>query len=50
MLRSQSAKIATTTNDGAYAATIGTKEHGTFIYKLCAAGSTTCSNNSTLVF
>ena len=45
-----SAKITTTTNDGAYADLIGTKGHGTYIYKVCAAGTATCSNNSTVVF
>jgi hypothetical protein len=45
-----SAKITTTMNDGAYADQIGTKGHGTFLYKVCAAGTATCSNNSTVVF
>jgi hypothetical protein len=45
-----SAKITTTMNDGAYADQIGTKGHGTFLYKVCAASTATCSNNSTVVF
>jgi len=45
-----SAKITTTTNDGAYRDNIGTKGSGTYIYKVCGAGTATCSNNSTVVF
>ena len=43
------AKVATTTNDGAYADTIGTGGHGTYLYKVCAAGTSICSSNSPVV-
>jgi len=43
-------KVSTTANDGAYTDAIGGKGSGTFIYKVCAAGTTTCSNDSTVVF
>ena len=45
-----SSKITTTTNNGALADKISTKRSGTYIYKVCAAGTATCSNNSTVVF
>ena len=43
-------KITTTANDGASTDKIGTKGSGTFVYRVCAAGTATCSNNSTVVF
>jgi hypothetical protein len=45
-----SSKIATTPNSGAFTDKIGTKGSGTFTYKVCAGGTATCSNNSTVVF
>ena len=36
-------KVATTPNDEFYTDPIGAKGGGTFIYKVCAAGTTTCS-------
>jgi hypothetical protein len=43
-------KVAVTMNDGAYTDIIGTRGHGTYLYKVCSAGTSTCSNNSTVVF
>lgn len=42
--------IATTTNDGAYTDNINKKGSGTYVYKVCVAGSSTCSNEATVVF
>ncbi len=39
----------TTANDGAHTDVIG-KVSGTFIYRLCNAGTTTCSPNATVSF
>jgi len=43
-------KIATTPNDGAYTDPINAKGKGTYTYKVCNAGTTTCSNNSVVTF
>ncbi len=43
------AKLTTTENDGAYTDSIG-KVSGTFTYKVCEAGTTTCSNDATVSF
>jgi aqualysin 1 len=45
-------KITTTPtpNDGFYTDSIGGKGAGTFTYKVCNAGTSTCSNNSTVTF
>jgi hypothetical protein len=40
----------TTANDGAYSENLGRKPQGTFTYKLCAAGTTTCSNEASVSF
>jgi len=45
-----SAKISTTANDGAYTDNIGKKGPGTYVYKVCEAGSSTCSGDVTVVF
>jgi hypothetical protein len=45
-----STKITTTTDDGTHTDNIGTKGSGTYTYKVCVAGTATCSNNSTVVF
>jgi hypothetical protein len=42
-------KVVTTPNDGAHTDVIG-KVSGTFTYKLCNAGSTTCSANASVSF
>ncbi|MHB8873361.1 MAG: S8 family peptidase [Myxococcaceae bacterium] len=41
--------VATTANDGAYTDSVGRKA-GTYTYKVCEAGTATCSNDSTVVF
>ena len=41
---------ATTANDGLYADKIGKKVTGTYNYKVCEAGTTTCSNEVTIPF
>ena len=42
--------ITTTPNDGAHTDNIGAKGSATYIYKVCNAGTSTCSNDSTVVF
>ncbi|MEX0748333.1 MAG: S8 family serine peptidase, partial [Rhodothermales bacterium] len=44
------AKVATTANDGAYTDNIGAKGGGSYTYKVCDAGTTTCSNNAAVTF
>jgi subtilisin family serine protease len=43
-------KVATTPNDEFYTDTIGGKGAGTFTYKVCEAGTTTCSPNVSASF
>ncbi|HEV2148666.1 MAG TPA: S8 family peptidase [Longimicrobiaceae bacterium] len=43
-------KITTTPNDGAHTDSIGSKGGGTYVYKVCEAGTTTCSGNATVTF
>ncbi|MCH8247453.1 MAG: S8 family serine peptidase [Bacteroidetes bacterium] len=42
--------ITTTANDGAYTDNIDKKGRGSYTYKLCEAGTSTCSNEATVVF
>lgn len=42
-------KVTTTPNDGAYTDSLG-KISGTFTYKVCEAGTTTCSNEASVSF
>jgi aqualysin 1 len=42
-------KVTTTANDGAYSETLG-KGAGSYTYQVCEAGTSTCSNNSTVTF
>jgi subtilisin len=42
--------VATTENDGAYTDNIGVKTGGPYTYKVCEAGTTTCSNDVTITF
>jgi len=42
--------IVNTTNDGSYTDNIGGRGHGTFTYKVCEAGTQTCSNDATVTF
>jgi lysophospholipase L1-like esterase len=41
------ARVATTANDGAYTDVINKKGGGSYVYKLCEAGTTKCSGNVT---
>jgi serine protease len=43
-------KITTKANDGAYTDNIGAKGGGSYTYKVCEAGTDTCSNEVTVVF
>jgi hypothetical protein len=43
-------KITTTANDGAHTDAISTKGGGTYTYKVCEAGTTTCSNTASVTF
>jgi subtilisin family serine protease len=45
-----STKIATTASDGAHTDNIGLKGGGSYTYKVCEAGTTTCSNAVTISF
>lgn len=42
--------IVTTANDGAYTDVIGSKGSGSYTYKVCEAGTATCSPERTVVF
>ena len=42
--------ISTTSNDGAYTDPINNKGVGSYIYRVCNAGTTTCSNTVTVTF
>ena len=42
--------IATTPNDGSYDDSTGTTGQASFMYKVCEAGTQTCSNNVTVNF
>lgn len=42
--------IATTANNGSYTDNIGTKGGATYVYEACEAGSSTCSNEATVIF
>jgi hypothetical protein len=44
------ARVTTTANDGAWSDSLGRKARGTYAYKVCEAGSTTCSNTASIVF
>jgi hypothetical protein len=43
-------KIVTTANDGAHTDNIGTKGGGNYVYKVCDAGTSTCSNDANVSF
>ena len=45
-----SAFLTNTGNDGFYTDSIGGHGHGTFTYRVCEAGTQTCSNNATVTF
>jgi hypothetical protein len=42
--------LATTPNDGAYTDNLNSKGGGSAIYKVCEAGTTTCSNEVTVTW
>ncbi len=44
------AKIVTTANDGAHTDNIGSRGGGSYTYKVCEAGTSTCSSNVTVTF
>lgn len=44
------AKIITTSNDGLYTDNINKSGRATYDYRVCAAGTSTCSNTATVVF
>ena len=44
------AKIATTSNDGFYNDNIGAKGGATYVYQVCVAGSSDCSQEQTVIF
>ncbi len=44
------AHITTTANDGAHTDAISQKGGGTYVYRVCDAGTTTCSNDATVTF
>jgi thermitase len=43
-------KITTTANDRFHTDHINAKGNGTYTYKVCGAGTTTCSNDATVAF
>ncbi|HEV7242027.1 MAG TPA: M36 family metallopeptidase [Thermoanaerobaculia bacterium] len=42
--------IATTANDGTHSDQLAKNTHGTFTYKVCNAGTSTCSNNASITY
>jgi hypothetical protein len=42
--------LVNTANDGSYTDQIGGRGHGSFTYKVCEAGTETCSNEATVTF
>ena len=50
VIRRDGAVIATTTNDGFYTDVIGARGGATYVYEVCEAGTSTCSNTSTVTF
>jgi serine protease len=42
--------ITNTPNDGFYTDSPGTRGHATYTYKVCEAGTQTCSNQVTVTF
>ena len=43
-------RVTTTANDGAHSDVIGKGASGTYTYRVCNAGTTTCSNNASVTF
>lgn len=44
------ANLTTTANDGAYSDALGKKGGGSYLYKVCLAGTSTCSNEAAVAF
>ncbi len=44
------ALLINTANDGSYTDSIGNRGHGTYTYRVCEAGTQTCSNNASVNF
>jgi PKD repeat protein len=44
------AKVVTTPNDGSHTDAIGKGTTGTYLYKVCEAGTAVCSNEASVVF
>ncbi|OGM24571.1 hypothetical protein A2962_01265 [Candidatus Woesebacteria bacterium RIFCSPLOWO2_01_FULL_39_61] len=42
--------LVTTANEGTYTDNIGKRGNGTYIYQVCEEGTSTCSNESTVIF
>ena len=42
--------VATTANDGSHTDNIDQRGGGSYTYKVCEAGTTTCSNEATVTF
>jgi thermitase len=42
--------LTNTANDGFYTDSIGGRGHGSFTYRVCNAGTQTCSNQATVTF
>jgi hypothetical protein len=42
--------LINTSNDDFYTDSIGNRGHGTYTYRVCNAGTQTCSNNATVNF
>ena len=49
-VRRNGAVVVTTANDGLFTDTIGGKGGGTYTYRVCQAGTTTCSPEVTVGF
>jgi hypothetical protein len=43
-------RVVTTANDGLHVDTIATKRGGSFTYRVCDAGTSTCSNEASVAF
>jgi subtilisin family serine protease len=43
-------RITTTANDGVHTDSIGSRGGGSYVYRVCEAGTTSCSNNATVTF
>ena len=44
------AVVATTANDGSYTDVTNNRGSATYVYQVCEAGTSTCSNEATVIF